>query len=209
MGKDKKNQPEAIVADSQIVQVETIGQLIKIIRGRKVLLDADLAQLYEVETKAMNRAVRRNIDRFPEDFMFQLTREEFLRCQIGPSSGHGGRRYYPLAFTEQGVAMLSGILNSPRAIQVNIAIMRTFVRLREILSTNKALAKKLADIETKMTNHDKQFEIVFEAIGQLMSPNKKNQKNPSALDGIRTCPLRRQVCYSRLLLCPRNFPPPH
>ena len=166
------------IADSQIVPVETVGRLIKIVRGRKVLLDSDLANLYEVETKALNRAVRRNLDRFPEDFMFQLTAEELLRCQFGTSKGRGGRRYLPLAFTEQGVAMLSGILNSPRAVQVNIAIMRTFVRLREILSTNKALAEKLAGIESKMRSHDKQFEIVFEAIGQLLSPVTKTSKNP-------------------------------
>ncbi|MCP4195783.1 MAG: ORF6N domain-containing protein, partial [Proteobacteria bacterium] len=114
---------------NQIVPIEKVARLIKVIRGHKVILDSDLAQLYEVETKAMNRAVRRNIDRFPEDFMFQLTKDEFLRCQFGTSKGHGGRRYYPLVFTEQGVAMLSSILNSPRAIQVNIAIMRTFVQL--------------------------------------------------------------------------------
>ena len=164
--------------DIQIVPAEAIGRLIKIIRGRKVLLDSDLAKLYDVETKSLNRSVRRNLDRFPEDFMFQLTEEEFLRCQIGTSSSHGGRRYLPLAFTEQGVAMLSGILNSPRAVQVNIAIMRTFVRLREILSTNKALAEKLAGIESKMDKHDKQFEIVFEAIGQLLSPVTKSKKRP-------------------------------
>jgi hypothetical protein len=162
--------------DIQIVPAEAIGRLIKIIRGRKVLLDSDLAKLYDVETKALNRSVKRNLDRFPEDFMFQLTEEENLRCQIGTSSSHGGRRYLPLAFTEQGVAMLSGILNSPGAIQVNIAIMRTFVRLREILSTNKALAEKLAGIESKMKGHDKQFEIVFEAIGQLLSPVTKDSR---------------------------------
>jgi hypothetical protein len=163
---------------NQIVPVENVARLIKVIRGHKVLLDSDLAQLYEVETKAMNRAVRRNIDRFPEDFMFQLTKDEFLGCQIGTSKGHGGRRYYPLVFTEQGVAMLSGILNSSRAIQVNIAIMRTFVQLREILSTNKALAKKLADIETRLKGHDRQFEIVFAVIGKLSTPTKKSQNRP-------------------------------
>ena len=166
------------MTQSSIVPVEAIGRLIKVIRGQKVLLDSDLAALYEVETKAMNRAVRRNIDRFPEDFMFQLTKEEFLRCQIGTSNGRGGRRYYPLAFTEQGVAMLSGVLNSTRAVQVNIAIMRTFVQLRQILATNKELAKKLAGLELKLKDHDKQFEIVFEAIGKLLSPKNKPQKRP-------------------------------
>jgi hypothetical protein len=116
--------------------------------------------------------------RFPEDFMFQLTKDEFLRCQFGTSNARGGRRYYPLAFTEQGVAMLSGILNSPRATQVNIAIMRTFVRLRKILATNEALAKRPSDMEEKLLDHDKQFEIVLEAIGQLISPATKSQKRP-------------------------------
>ena len=163
------------MAETQIVPIEHIGSLIHVIRGQKVLLDSDLAKLYEVETKAMNRAVRRHIDRFPEDFMFQLTKDEFLRCQFGTSKGRGGRRYYPYAFTEQGVAMLSSVLTSPRAVLVNITIMRTFVRLRHILTTNKTLAKKLADIEAKQKKHDRNFEVVFEAIGQLHSPAKKEK----------------------------------
>ena len=158
---------------------------ILLLRSQRVMLDSDLAELYGVETKALNRAVKRNLDRFPEDFAFQLTREEFeaLRCQFGTSKQsdptalryqietskptRGGRRYLPYAFTEQGVAMLSSVLRSTRAVQVNIAIMRAFVRLRELLSTHADLARKLAEMERK---YDSQFKVVFDAIRQLMTP---------------------------------------
>src|SRR5579875_3568233 len=132
---------------SEIVPVPFIESRIWLIRGHKVLLDADLAALYQVETKALNRAAKRNAERFPEDFMFQLSAgetAELLRCQIGTSNeGRGGRRYRPYVFTEQGVAMLSGVLTSPRAIEVNIAIMRTFVRLRQLLASHEDLARQL------------------------------------------------------------------
>lgn len=163
---------------TDIVPVENVGRLIRIVRGQKVILDSDLAQLYEVETKTLNRAVKRNIDRFPDDFMFQLTKEEFLRCQIGTSSEHGGRRYTPYAFTEQGVAMLSGLLNSTRAIQANIAIMRAFVRIREILASNRNIEKQLKSLDKKVTSHDKQFKIIFDTIAKLMAPDDKNSKRP-------------------------------
>lgn len=138
------------------------------IRGQKVILSHDIAQLYGVETKVLNQAVKRNLERFPEDFMFQLSEEEFtnLRSQSVTSSW-GGSRVPPYAFTEQGVAMLSSVLNSPRAVQVNIAIMRTFVRLREMLLSNADLARKLNSLEKK---YDHQFKIVFDAIRQLMEP---------------------------------------
>ena len=135
------------------------------------MLDSDLAELYGVETKNLNKAVKRNLDRFPADFMFQLTAEEAedLRFQIGTSkpAGRGGRRYLPNAFTEQGVAMLSSVLRSQRAVQVNIAIMRAFVRLREMLSSHKDLARRLDELER---NYDEKFRVVFEAIRQLMAP---------------------------------------
>ncbi len=141
---------------------------ILLIRQQRVMLSDDLAALYGVETKALNRAVRRNAGRFPNDFMFQLTNEEWgdLKCQFGTSSW-GGSRVPPYAFTEQGVAMLSSVLHSPRAVQVNIAIMRAFVRLREMLLTNADLARKLADLERR---YDSQFKAVFDAIRQLMTP---------------------------------------
>jgi hypothetical protein len=146
------------------------------IRGQKVMLDADLAELYRVPTKSLNLAVKRNADRFPEDFAFQLTEAEVtaLRFQFETSKrGRGGRRYLPRAFTEQGVAMLSGVLRSARAVQVNIAIMRAFVRLREMLMSNADLARKLLALESK---YDAQFRIVFDAIRELMEGPPPPQK---------------------------------
>ncbi|MGH9446615.1 MAG: ORF6N domain-containing protein [Terriglobia bacterium] len=148
---------------------------ILLIRGEKVMLDADLAELYGVETKALNRAVRRNPSRFPEDFMFQLTQEESenLRFHFGTSNFWGGRRYNPLAFTEQGVAMLSSVLRSHRAVQVNIAIMRAFVALREMLASHRDLARRLDQMEEK---YDAQFKVVFDAIRELMKPPEKPRR---------------------------------
>jgi hypothetical protein len=157
-----------------IMVPEVIERRILLIRGQKVLLDKDLALLYGVQTRDLNKAVRRNIDRFPGDFMFQLTQGEFenLKYQFGTSSW-GGTRKLPLAFTEQGVAMLSSVLRSRRAIHVNVEIMRTFVRLREILATHKDLARKLEELEKK---YDEQFRVVFEAIRQLMAPSEPPPK---------------------------------
>ncbi len=140
------------------------------------MLDADLAALYGVETKALNRAVMRNLDRFPSDFAFQLTEEEaaILRYQSGTSSpSHGGRRYLPYAFTEQGVAMLSSVLHSPRAVAVNVEIMRAFVRLRVLLATHADLARKLEVLEQK---YDGQFRVVFDAIRLLMAPGVATER---------------------------------
>ena len=154
-----------------VPQPENLAQLVFLIRGEKVMLDADLAMLYGVETGALNRAVKRNIERFPADFMLQLTPEEWedLKCQIGISSSYGGRRYLPYAFTEQGVAMLSSVLRSPRAVEVNIAIMRTFVQLRRLMDSNGLLAEKIEALEAIYAEHDQHFEIVFEAIKQLIA----------------------------------------
>jgi hypothetical protein len=159
-----------------IMPIEMIEQKIFLIRGQKVILDSDLAKMYGVTTKRLNEQVRRNRKRFPPDFMFQLNEEdaESLRSQFATSSGaHGGRRYFPYAFTEQGVAMLSTVLNSERAVEVNILIMRTFVKLREMIATHKELAKKLEELEKK---YDGQFQIVFEAIRQLMAVEEKPKK---------------------------------
>ncbi|MBI4691814.1 MAG: ORF6N domain-containing protein [Nitrospirae bacterium] len=161
---------------TEIIPGEMIERKIYLLRGHKVMLDSDLAELYEVPTRRLNEQVRRNIMRFPSDFMFQLTSEEAenLRSQFASSSsGHGGRRYRPYVFTEQGVAMLSSVLNSERAILVNIAIMRAFVKLREMLSTHKDLARKLADMEKK---YDSQFKVVFDAIRQLMTPPETRKR---------------------------------
>jgi hypothetical protein len=165
---------------SLAVPVERIEKAILVVRGQKVLLDSSLAELYGVTTFNLNKAVKRNQKRFPEDFMFRLSKEENerLRFQIGISKpeGRGGRRYLPYAFTEQGVAMLSGILNSDRAIEVNIAIMRAFVRLRQILATHKDLAHKLKELERKLGEHDQKFQVIFEAIRQLMVPPPETAK---------------------------------
>ncbi|MDP2863897.1 MAG: ORF6N domain-containing protein, partial [Desulfobacterales bacterium] len=160
-----------------LVPIEIIEKRIFFIRGHKVMLDNDLAELYDVETFNLNKAVKRNIDRFPSDFMFQITRDkmESLKFQFGISKtgGRGGRRYLPYAFTEQGVAMLSGILNSQRAVHVNIAIMRTFVKLRELLVNNKDLAHKLEELERKIERHDEEIRSIFQAIRQLMTSPEK------------------------------------
>ena len=151
-----------------------IEKKIYLIRGHKVMLDSDLAELYGVPTKRLNEQVRRNDRRFPDDFMFQLSDEEAesLRSQ-NATSKKGGRRYLPYAFTEQGVAMLSTVLNSDRAIEVNIQIMRTFVKLREMVVSRRDLARRLDELEKK---YDKQFSIVFEAIRQLMIPPETKRK---------------------------------
>ncbi len=166
----------AISNEQSFVPAERIKQLILFIRGEKVICDSDLAALYQVETRTLVQAVRRNFSRFPADFMFQLSKEEFeaLRSQFVISNkGRGGRRYLPYVFTEQGVAMLSSILNSERAVQVNIAIVRAFVKLRKILASNKHLARKLEDLEKK---YDSQFKVVFDAIRRLMAPPPKPKR---------------------------------
>jgi len=152
-----------------IVQQEVIEGKIYMIRGHKVMLSTDLAELYGVEPKVLIQAVKRNSERFPSDFMFMLTNQEFanLKSQIVTSSWGGIRRANPYAFTEKGVAMLSSVLRSKRAVQVNIAIMRAFVKLREMLATHKDLARKLEEMEK---NYDAQFKVVFDAIRELMTP---------------------------------------
>jgi phage regulator Rha-like protein len=143
------------------------------------MLDRDLAELYGVETSQLKRAVRRNIDRFPSDFMFELTIKEkySLRCQFGTLEGKGKHsKYLSMAFTEQGVAMLSSVLNSKRAIDVNIAIMRAFVKMREILATNKEFSVKLKIIEDQLAEHDEQFRVVFKAIKQLFKEDDKPKR---------------------------------
>jgi hypothetical protein len=176
-----------------------------VIRGKKVMLDEDLANLYGVETKALVRQVKRNSERFPEDFMFQLSKDEAgaLRCQFGTSNsdragggpalrsqsatsnGRGGRRYLPYAFTEQGVAMLSSVLRSTRAVAVNIEIMRTFVALREVIASNADLARRLENLERKYGVHDARILEIFEAIRQLMLPPVK-EKHPLGFAPNRT-----------------------
>jgi hypothetical protein len=163
---------------SQLVQPEQIEQAILLIRGQRVMLDRDLAALYGVETGNLNKAVQRNRDRFPADFMFQLTADEAeaLLFQFGRAKQRGGRRTNPYVFTQEGVAMLSSVLRSPRAVQVNIAIMRVFVRLRETLALHKDLAHKLTQLERKIEGHDASIRTLFDAIRQLMTPPEKPRR---------------------------------
>jgi hypothetical protein len=167
-----------------LIPGERIEKSILLIRGHKVMLDRDLAMLYGVPTAVLNQAVKRNLRRFPDDFMFQLSPQEMKnwisQFVISNPGAKMGLRKRPLAFTEQGVAMLSSVLNSQRAIDVNIAIMRAFVRLREILSTHKDLAAKLEKMEKKLGEHDQHFQVVFEAIRQLMTgPTRRQRKAAS------------------------------
>jgi len=167
-----------------IMAEERLEEVIFLIRGQKVILDQTLSELYEVETKVLIQAVKRNYKRFPEDFMFQLSDQEFtaLRSQIVTSKGRGGRRTAPYAFTEQGFAMLSSVLRSERAIQVNIEIVRAFVKLREMLMSHKSLARKLAIFERK---YDSQFKVVFDAIRKIMQPEALPKKRRIGFDARR------------------------
>ena len=160
------------------VPVEIIQSKIYLIRRRKVMFDKDLVELYGVSTKQLTRQVRRNAERFPDDFLIKLTRKELdnLRCQIGTSSW-GGTRYLPCVFTEQGVAMLSSVLNSKRAIQVNIQIMRVFTKLREMLLSHKELAHKIEDLERKFVDHDGKIAGIFDAIKRLLIEKEESIKN--------------------------------
>jgi len=162
------------------IDVNVIANRILIVRGHRVMLDADLAELYDVQTKVLLQAVKRNIERFPDDFMFQLDADEFttLRSHFVTSNGaRGGRRYAPYVFTEQGVAMLSGVLNSARAITVNIEVMRAFVRLRELLASNKTLAARLDELERKLATHDQAIAGILDAIRQLMQPPTSSKRS--------------------------------
>lgn len=160
-----------------MLKPESIAQLVFVIRGEKVLLSQYLAELYGVSVSALNQAVKRNHDRFPDDFMFQLTGDEFenLKSQIVTSSWGGLRRALPYAFTEQGIAMLSSVLRSPRAVEVNIAIMRTFVQLRRLMDSNRDLARKIEAMENK---YDEQFAAIFDAIKQLIAEDSARKAQP-------------------------------
>jgi len=157
-----------------IIPKEIIESKIYLIRCQRVMLDHDLAALYGVKTKNLNKAVTRNLDRFPKDFMFQLNNNEFenLRFQFGTSK-QGGRRYNPYVFTEQGISMLSSVLRSEKAVQVNIAIIRTFVKLRQILSKNKRIANKVKELEDKFGKHDEEIQVIFNIIKQMLTPSEK------------------------------------
>jgi phage regulator Rha-like protein len=166
-----------VLAGRSPVPAQLIERRIYLIRGQKVMIDSDLAELYRVETKSLNRAVKRNCDRFPADFMFLLTaaEAESLRCQFGTSNdGRGGRRTIPYAFTEHGVAMLSSVLNSRRAMQMSILIIRAFVKLREALATQRALARKIEQLDDTQKNHSAVLSIVVKDIQDLEKKVKKD-----------------------------------
>ncbi len=168
------------------IPLEIIERKIYLIRGCKVMLDSDLAELYQVPTKVLNQAVRRNLDRFPADFMFQLNEEELenLRSQfVTSSTGHGGSRYLPYAFTEHGVAMLSSVLSSKRAVALNILIIRAFVRLREYLATHKDLARKLEDVERTQQEHSAHIEQIYGYIQRLIEPAPETSKRRIGFKG--------------------------
>jgi hypothetical protein len=162
-----------------IVPIERIAASIYLLRGQRVMLDFDLAVLYQVTTGHLNRAVKRNRDRFPRDFMFAIAADEVrrLRCQIGISKpGRGGPRYSHYAFTEQGVAMLSSVLKSERAVKMNIAIMRAFVKIRRTLETNRELARKFSELEQRVGKHDEEIRAIIDAIRQLMVPPEEPKR---------------------------------
>ena len=164
----------------ELIPIERIENKIYLIRGLKVMLDRDLAELYGVETKVLNQAIKRNIDRFPSDFMFELSNNEFANWRsqfVTSNSDKMGLRWKPFAFTENGIAMLSSVLNSKRAIHVNIQITRTFTKLRQILSTHKKVAAKLDRIEQKVVNHDSEIKGIFDVLRKLLSqPDKPKRK---------------------------------
>lgn len=165
--------------NSAIVAVERIESRILLVRGRKVILDSDLAELYGVTTKRLNEQVKRNRDRFPSDFMLRLNSEEMkaLRSQFATSNRErGGRRYLPNAFTEHGAIMAATVLNTSRAVEVSVYVVRAFIRLREILATHKELARKLAQLEERIEEHDEEIVAIFEAIRELMAPPEKPAK---------------------------------
>lgn len=162
--------------EKSMIPEEVITNKIYLIRNQKVMLDRDLAELYQVDTKVLKQAVKRNLNRFPEDFMFELTKNEFdnLRSQIVTSSW-GGSRYLPLVFTEQGVAMLSSVLKSERAIAVNIKIIRIFTKMRQLLSDNLSLQLEIENIKKKLTNNSKNIELVFNYLDELIDKKEKKQ----------------------------------
>ena len=174
---------------AELISSERIGNRILAIRGQKVILDSDLATLYEVTTSALNQAVKRNAERFPDDFVFQLTQEEFARLtsQSVTSNGRGGRRRLPYAFTEHGAIMAASVLNSPRAVEVSIFVVRAFVRLREVIASHKDLARKLDQLERKLATHDDQILMLIHAIRQLATPPRPEKRRRIGFHADKEC----------------------
>jgi phage regulator Rha-like protein len=174
-----------MTGQNAIVPLGRIEEHILLMRGERVMLDAHLAELYGVETKSLVRAVKRNIERFPADFMFQLGEKEFrnLRCQFGTSSLWGGRRYRPYAFTEHGAIMAASVPNSERAVKVSVYVVRAFVKLREMLAAHKQLARKLAELEARLDSHDEQIVSLVKAIRELMTPPPESKRKRIGFHG--------------------------
>ncbi len=176
MAKQKQTPSKAVISTEQI------ARSILLLRGQKVMLDADLARLYGVTTRRLNEQVRRNLARFPKDFVFQVANQEVthLMSQFATSSeaGHGGRRKRPLVFTEHGALMAASVLNTPRAMEISVYVVRAFVKLRELLTSNQALAKKLDQLEHKLSTHDQAITEILQAIRQLMTPPAPKKKRP-------------------------------
>jgi hypothetical protein len=170
------DEPRNMKSEVALIPAQRIERVIYLIRGQKVMLDKDLAQLYGVETRVLNQAVRRNAGRFPVDFMFELTREEIMRISQFVISSDLKFSRNVFAFTQEGVAMLSGVLRSPRAVHVNIAIMRTFVRLREAMASSKEFARRLEELEKRIASHDESIRTLFQAIRQLMAAPERPPK---------------------------------
>ena len=192
-----KRKPDSRTAS--LVPVERIERQILVVRGQRVMLDSDLAAVYGVQTKLLVRAMKRNEARFPADFVFQLSDEEFeaLRFQFGTSNvGRGGRRYAPYAFTEHGAVMLASVLNSPIAVQASIAVVRAFVRLREVLATNEGFRRKLDEIEARLSDHDEKLSVAFNAIRQLMDESEAGRRRKPPIgyitEGGRGAPSRKR-----------------
>jgi phage regulator Rha-like protein len=166
-------------AEYPLIPVESIAQTILIFRGQRVILDSDLARLYGVSTTRLNEQVRRNIDRFPEDFMFELTKDEFnnlISQNAISSSGHGGRRKPPLVFTEHGALMAASVLNTPRAVEIGVFVVRAFIRMREILSTQAEVSQKFKELESRLDATDEAIATLIEAIHQLLAPTESSER---------------------------------
>ena len=182
--------PQKIMANTEnqetsLTRIEGIEEKIYLIRGQKVMLDSDLAAIYGVETKMLNRAVKRNLDRFPTDFMFLLTDEETksLRFQIGTSNkSRGGRRYLPYVFTEHGAVMLASVLNSPTAIEASIKVVRAFVHFRTIVMLYKDLAERIEELEQTVDKHDEKFKVVSQLLGQILGDKKRGKRQIGFID---------------------------
>lgn len=172
--------------ETSLIVIENIEQKIYLIRGQKVMLDSDLAVVYQVETKMLNRAVKRNLHRFPEDFMFQLTEEEIksLRFQIGTSkTGRGGRRYLPYVFTEHGAVMLASVLNSATAVEASIQVVRAFVKMRSILALHQDLAERIEELEETTDKHNRKFAVVSQLLGEIMRDPKYLKRKIGFIEG--------------------------